>query len=98
MTKLYHPKSIKQVIQKVVDEFRSQVVFDSSMPKWLADLPSGKYTNKELVAISKTGERNVAKIMKKYCNSIEYVDSKKLHLKKCVYTWHGLDEKKKTST
>ena len=68
MSELHEPAKIKSIIDKVTEQFRGQDLFTSSsyMPAWLESLPTGTYTVKELVLISKKGERNVAKVMKKY--------------------------------
>lgn len=83
----YCDNTLKKIIDKVTQEFQGKIEFDPGLPEWLASLPAGKYTVPELIKLSKTGERNVQKTMKKYCKKIEYVEGSLPHLRKCVYHW-----------
>ena len=75
-------------LNEVVEEFGGEENFyKMNMPDWLLSLQPGAYSVNDLVKISKTKRRNVSQIMKKYCAKIEYVNSAKEHLKKCIYHW-----------
>ena len=79
---------VNRIINEVVEEFGGEENFYKlDMPDWLFSLTPGKYTVNDLVKISGTKRRNVSQIMQKYCGKIEYVDSVKQHLKKCIYHW-----------
>ena len=82
---------IEAVIQKAVNRIVAEVgehrLFSPDMPEWLFNLPPGIYTVNDLIKISGRKRRNVSHIMKKYCQRVEYVESAKSHLKKCIYYW-----------
>ena len=87
MAKIVEKDLIEKVIAKVTAEVKDGNLFAPEMPKWLESLPAGKYTVTELVSISSTGERNVQKVMKKFCPHVEYIESVVPHIKKCLYNW-----------
>ena len=87
MTQIASDDLIKKAIAKVVAEVKDGNLFAPELPKWLEALPAGKYTVTELVSISGTGERNVQKVMKKFCPHVEYIESSAPHIKKCMYHW-----------
>ncbi len=79
---------VQKAVDKVVAEVGEHRLFFPNMPDWLFNLPPGTYTVNDLIQISGKKRRNIAQIMKKYCEKIEYVDSLKSHLKKCIYYWN----------
>ena len=78
------------IVQTVVAEVVAKLgrrLHEPRIPQWLCDLPAGQYTVKELMAISGTTQKNVSKVMNHYCINIEFVESQKSHMRKCVYHW-----------